>query len=397
MSARKLLVVTDGMEVGGSQRQICYLLDGLDPAQWRGELLFFRSPSFLVAELQEKGFTIHHIPKRGRFDLRFLLGYAALLRRGRYDLIHAFSLTAELWTALARLLALRHAPLVSSVRGLYLDQPSWFWRLKRFVINRSTAVIANARAGAHAAALRSGTAIDLFDVVPNGVAAPRSLEIEGREARRRELGLPVGRPFGLFVGRMVKEKNLGCLVRALAGLDPDRRPWVALAGDGPLRAEVEASAAAAGLHGDMHFLGERSDSQALMQAADFLVLPSAYEGMPNVVLEAMMSGCPVIGSEVGGIPELVEDGLTGLLFPSNDAPALGALMQQLGSDAALRERLAMAARERAQAGHSVDAMVTSTVAVYDRCLARRAPILRQAVTPTPLQARTHDPDQRPSH
>ena len=366
MSARKLLVVTDGMEVGGSQRQISYLLEGLDRAQWQPELLFFRSPSFLVDALREKGITVHQIPKRGRFDPGFILKYAALLRRGRYDLVHAFSLTAEMWAVVAKLLSGRRAPLVSSVRGLYLDQPSWFWRIKRLVIHRSAAVIANAHAGAAAASRRSGIPLDRFDVVANGVAAPKALPRHEREALRQALGVPAGRAFGLFVGRLVKEKNLQCLVGAMAGLTPAERPWLALAGDGPLRAEVEASAK--GLEQDMRFLGERADSQALMQAADFLVLPSAYEGMPNVVLEAMMAGCPVIGSRVGGIPELIEDDVTGLLFPGGDSQALGLQMRRLGNDGAMRERIASAALQRGRQRHSIEHMVASTTAVYDRCL-----------------------------
>lgn len=396
MPARKLLVVTDGMEVGGSQRQISYLLGGLDRARWQPELVFFRRPSFLVDELKAQGIAIHYIPKRGRLDLRFFLAYAAHLRRGRYDLIHAFSLTAELWTALARMLALSRTPLISSVRGLYLDQPAWFWRLKRFVIDRSVAVIANARAGAEAASSRSGAAIERFDVVPNGVATSQPVNPGEREVRRSALGIPEGRTAGLFVGRLVKEKNLGCLVRALASLDPGQRPWLAIVGDGPLREETEASVIAASLQADVRFLGERPDSGALMQATDFLVLPSAYEGMPNVVLEAMMSACPVVGSKVGGIPELIEDGVTGLLFPSDDAPALAALMQRLGCDPALRERLASAARQRALAYHSVESMVTSTMAVYDRCLSAPAPARRRTISSLPLaNESSHDPDRHP--
>ena len=397
MPVRKLLVVTDGMEVGGSQRQISYLLGGLDRTRWQPELVFFRRHSFLVDELEALGIIVHHIPKRGRFDLRFVLAYAALLRRKRYDLVHAFSLTAELWTALARIPSLRRVPLVSSVRGLYLDQPAWFWRLKRFVVDRSAAVIANAHAGAEAASSRSGAAMVRFDVVPNGVPASQPVEPREREARRSALGLPEGRTLGLFVGRLVKEKNLACLVRAMAALEPGQRPWLAIAGDGPLRTETEASVIAAGLQDDVRFLGERDDGDALMQVADFLVLPSVLEGMPNVVLEAMACGCPVIGSRVGGIPELIEDGVSGLLFSSDDAAALAATMLRLGSDADLRQRLSLAARQHAVARHSIEGMVASTVAVYDRCLTQAVPTDRQArsTTPSTHAPRTHDPDRRP--
>lgn len=368
MRPRKLLVVSDEMEVGGSQRQITYLLGGLDRRQWQAELVFFRKESFLVRDLRAQGIVVHHIPKRGRLDLRFVLAYAALLRRQRYDLVHAFSLTAELWTIVSGWLARPRPPLVASIRGLYLDESERFWRIKRFILSRSAAVIANARAGAIAAAQRAGVPLARIDVVPNGMLPPDPLPAGQREALRHAIGAPADRPFALFVGRLVKEKNLACLMRALARLPADERPWVALAGNGPLRGDIDAMREAAGLDADVRFLGERKDTAALMQSADFLVLPSSYEGMSNVLMEAMAAGCPVIASDVGGNPELVEDDVTGLLFPSDDAEALARCLRSLGKDAALRQRLSRQAAQVARQRYSVEQLVRSTTSVYDRCL-----------------------------
>lgn len=370
MPARKLLVVSDEMEVGGSQRQIAYLLGGLDRARWQPELLFFRNPSHLVDELRRQGITVHHLPKRGRFDLRFVLGYASLLRRNRYDLVHAFSMTAELWTLIARQLAwpAPKSRLVSSVRGLYLTEPDWFWRIKRRIFKGSAAIIANAKAGAAAAASRSGVARERFDVIPNGILPIEPLAESQRQTLRESLAISAGRTLGLFVGRLVMQKNVPCLLRALARMPAADRPYMVLAGDGPLRAEIESARLQLGLQDDVRLLGERTDARQLMGAADFLVLPSAYEGMSNVVMEAMASGCPVLASDVGGNPELVEDETTGLLFHSDDDQALALQLSRLSSDPALRTRLTAQALQRMHTLYSVDSLVRSTVAVYDRCL-----------------------------
>lgn len=372
MCPRRLLVVIDEMEVGGSQRQIVHLLTGIDREQWQPELAYFRNDSFLTTRLRDAGIPVHHLPKRGRIDARFLRDFGRLLRSGNYDLIHAFSLTAELWAVLARMISGKMPPLVASERNQQLHQPAWYWRVKQFVLARSAGVIANSEAGAETTARRTRLPRSLFDMIPNGVPIPPPIPNRERLAIRAELGVPDGRMFGLFVGRMVPQKNLDCLIRALALVASADRPWMALAGDGPLRPDVERLATGCGLERDLVFLGERNDATRLMQAADFLVLPSHFEGLSNSLLEAMAAGCPVVASAVGGNRELIQDDRTGLLFPADDAPALAVCLARVGGDCALRARLSRDGRDHVVRHHGVPAMVSATTCVYGRCIEQGA-------------------------
>ncbi|HEY6939994.1 glycosyltransferase [Dokdonella sp.] len=363
----RVLVVSDEMEVGGSQRQIAHLLAGLDRSRWQAELLYFRNRSFLADRLAESGIRVHELPKRGRIDPRFVLRLAALLRRGRYDIVHCFSLTAELWVRALLPLSPRCA-YIASVRGLCLHHTRRQWRCKRWIVRRADAVIANALAGAQATALNTGLPLGRISLVPNGVEMPAPLSAQRREVERDALGLPAGRRCGLFVGRLVAVKNIPLLLDALARVAPPRRPFLLLAGGGPLEADLRAQATRLGLDADVRFLGERGDAQALMQCADFLVLCSREEGLSNVVLEAMAVGCAPVASAVGGNTELVEHERNGLLFPSDDAPALAAALERIAGDDALRARLGTAARDDARNGYAVDEMVRRTEAVYARVL-----------------------------
>lgn len=369
---RRLLVVIGEMEIGGSQRQIVQLLAHLDRAAWAPEVAYFRRHSFLVDQLLAAGIPVHYIPKRSRLDPVFLLRLTRLLRHGNYDLIHAFSLTAELWTLVAVSWSRKSIPVVASVRGLCAGQPGWYWRLKRLVFDRACGIISNSRAGAENAANRTGFPVDSIDIVENGVCTPDPMEAADRLSLRATLGVPPGRLMGLFVGRLVEVKNLACLIDALALLPEEQRPWVVLAGEGPLRSELEARASAEGIAESLCFLGKRTDAARLMQIADFLVLPSLHEGMSNAVLEAMAASCPVIASDVGGNPELIEHESTGLLFPSNNRTALSLAIARLTDDPDLRDRLSRRAGQHARRSHGVDQLVRNTVMVYERCLATEA-------------------------
>ncbi len=372
MPRERLLLVIDGMEVGGSQRQIQHLLAGLDRTRWEPELAFFRCESFMVEDIRRSGLPVHYLPKRRRVDLRFLVAFARLLRRRDYALIHAYSLTAELWSMLGRALSGRRPLLVASERSFDLDTGARHRLLKRIVIVGSAAVIANSRAGARSTARRARARADKVAVVGNAVEVPATLPPDLRAALRRSLDAPEGRMIGLFVGRLVESKNLPLLIAALASLEPAERPWIAVAGDGPLRASIEGLAAEAGVSGSIRLLGERRDAIRLMQAADFFVLPSNFEGQSNALLEAMAAGCPVIASAAGGTPELVDDGRTGLLFPAGDASALAAGIRRLVADPGLRDGLGHAAATWVAQHHSSAALAAATSAVYERCLASRA-------------------------
>ncbi len=368
MTARRVLVVSDEMEVGGSQRQISHLLSGLDHSEWQSELVYFREHSFLAEGLISHRIPVHYLPKHGRVDPRFVFRLAGLLRRGRYDIVHAFSLTAELWSLVARQMSGCSPRLVASVRGLYQDQGARFWRLKGWALTHSDAVIANAQACADTAALRAGVSGSRFDVVANAVAFPPALAEDQRASMRADIGIPDGRKLAMFVGRLVTEKNVTCLLRALALLPRAERPWLAIVGDGPLRATLVEQVAASGLGDDVRFIGARSDATEIVRCADFLILPSTQEGMSNVLLEAMAANVAVIASAVGGNRELVEDGRTGLLFASDDASALAVCIRRMSHDAVLRTSMATDAYARARQEYSMERMIAATAAVYDRCL-----------------------------
>lgn len=369
----RVLVLTDELEVGGTQRQIIHIVKGLDPKRFQPTVAYFRNRSFLADELERAGIPVVEIPKRGRIDLAFVLRLRRFLLDNRFDLMHCFAFSAELWGAIARrLLPLQARPvLVTSIRNKYDWYTPMQWRLKGWATHQSNAVIANSVAGGDHALKMMGMPAGSIDVIYNGVAdvAPGSVAAAPDPVRK-------GLVTALFVGRLVEQKNLDVLLRAMRRLrDQDVPVRLLVAGDGPLRDAHAAQIKRLDLSGFIDLLGERSDVRDLMASADFLVLPSLREGLPNVILEAMATGRAVIASAVGGSVELVEPMETGLLFPNDDDAALADAMRRMVEDAPLRDRLGTAGRHRAMERFTVSAMTRAMQDVYVRCLAiaTRAP------------------------
>jgi glycosyltransferase involved in cell wall biosynthesis len=185
---------------------------------------------------------------------------------------------------------------------------------------------------------------------------------EARMTIRSELGL--GDAFTLImVARIDDMKGHDTLLQAAALLrEAGQSPALLLVGDGERRRAMQAMARELGLGADARFLGYRRDIPNLLAAADLFVLPSRSEGMPLSVLEAMAAGLPVVATRVGGVPELVSDGVHGLLVSIDDAPALAGAIRRLMSDPASAARMGSAGRDRVNRQFSFDAMLDA----YDR-------------------------------
>jgi glycosyltransferase involved in cell wall biosynthesis len=191
-------------------------------------------------------------------------------------------------------------------------------------------------------------------VIPNGVDIPETAtDVRGAD------------PVGVMIANFQPAKGHLNLVEALRIVD--RPPLIRLLGDGVERPRIEAAIAAAGLGGTLRLEGRLPDAAAQLAHVQFCVQPSNDEGLPNAILEAMAAGVPVVATRVGGIPELIHDGVDGLLVPPGDPAALAAAIARLASDEALRVRLGAAARERARA-FSWEACTDQHVRLYEELL-----------------------------
>ena len=184
---------------------------------------------------------------------------------------------------------------------------------------------------------------------------------------RKEFDIPDDAFVVGTVGRLTPIKGLEYLLRALVPLvqEADSRPIRAmLIGSGPLRLQLEALANSLGIRRSVCFVGERHDVQALLPLVDLFALPSLHEGIPMALLEAMAAGCPVVASQVGGIPEVVRQGIEGTLVPSGNVQALTKAIEDLRSAPERRARYGIAGRERVLAEFNIASTASRTKAFY---------------------------------
>jgi glycogen(starch) synthase len=213
------------------------------------------------------------------------------------------------------------------------------------------------------------------------VAGPGRVRVMRRGIDRRAFAAPApdpfpelrGRPRVVFLGRLVRSKGVDTLVQAVARLRAQEAE-VVLVGDGPARAEVEAAARRLGVSERVHVTGfvPHDRTPAVLASADLLVLPSFYEELGTVLVEALQVGLPTVATRVGGVPEVVEHERNGLLVAPGDPDALARAIDRVLADADLAARLSAGARERAPE-YDWDRVADAVRALYDEIRSHRAP------------------------
>ena len=300
-----------------------------------------------------------------------------LLRERRITILQTHGARSNFYGRLAGRLA-GTPVIISTVHNLLYDYP--VGRLRKAVylaLDRVTAPLAHCIlcvAESHRLELISRYHLPPGKVVaiPNSVDLGRFGPVESGGRVRKELGIPDDAPVIGVDGRLAHQKGHCFLLHALPML---ARRYPALrclvVGDGELREELAGLAARLGVLDRCLFLGVRRDIPAVLSALDVLVVPSLSEGMPYVVLEGMASGKPVIATAVNGIPEVVEDRVTGRLVPRQDSGALAEAIGELFADPQSAAAMGRAARRRVEESFSSGQWIARLEALYDDlCYAR---------------------------
>ncbi len=370
----KLVIAESGESLGGTERVVWELATRLPPRRFDVEVWLSPAPGVdeLATSLEARDVAVKRVAEvDSRWDWRGMIHAWRELRRSAPRLLHVH----HVWPAADRYLAsladaagVPHLVVTEHIVGRPHSGPQR--RLKRRELERADAVTAVCGAVADSLAHDYGVARARLRVLPNGADLP-DLEAERPEARRLRdrFGAALLKPLWVCAARLEEQKGHAVLLEALAELRRRGLDFVcALAGDGALRADLERRAATLGLEGRVEFMGRRDEIGPLLLAADTVVLPSLWEGLPLVLLEALARARPVVASAVGGVPDVVEDGVTGRLVPPSDPAALADALESFHGrpDAALK--LGRAGEQRIHESYTWERVVEGFELLYDDVL-----------------------------
>ncbi len=281
----------------------------------------------------------------------------------RHDLVHAHGLGAALKALIPCLITRR--PLLYTVHGWSWHPGRTFpayvasWLLERLVTGLSQQVICVAEADRRLGSRVGLLATTRVQVVPHAIELPTMPRLIAHRGRRLRIG---------FVGRLTWQKGVDVLLEALGDL-PEREDWVLwIIGDGPARPDLERQAARLGIADRTRWLGDRPDAPDYLSQMDLVVMPSRWEGLPYVALEAMARSRPVIGAAVNGLEDLLIESGGGLVVPRDDPYALTLALDRLLGSATLRQTCGHRGREHVVRHHGFEPWERRMVSIYSDCM-----------------------------
>jgi len=377
---RRILILDNEFDMGGKEKSLVQFIAHADRKRFHFAMCCLKSGGYFKEALMAMGVPFYDGILRHRFDATGFFGLTRVLRSERPDLIYTFSHpNTVIFSYLAKQRGLADRVVVSyhamgDTGGTRQVVPYLLPLLRR-----ADALLAVAEIQKDYLVETERLPRDKIRVIHNGVdtskfQAPTAAE---RSAIRKELGLGDHEIAIISVASLKPLKRIDALLTAAAGLArAGEAVRVIVVGDGSERAALEKLAAELGIEASVSFLGLRDDVERVLKASDVFVLASRTEAFPNVVLEAMATGVPVIATDVGSVREMVEPDASALIVSPGDDAALAAALRRLAGDAALRARLGARGREIVNERFRFDVMCAKREELFEELIAKREAVLQ---------------------
>ncbi len=361
----RVVYLTTDSRIGGAEKNIISLVTHLDRDRYESRVVVLLPGGELIEELRGCGIEAECLGMRSKFDFLAVFKLYRLLKGKRVDILHTYLFHANILGRVVGRLA-KVPVIISSIRVMEKRRHHlWLDRLTGWMVNGETCVC---EAVKKFTIEKARIKPDKLITIPNGIRVGEynfEVNLEGRKALHIESNYPV---LGT-VGRLHEQKGHAYLLQAMpAILRKYPEAVLLIVGDGPLKSKLEKLCFKLQINKAVKFLGFRKDIKELMALMEVFVLSSLWEGMPNVLLEAMALGKPIVATRVGAAEELIEDGVTGLPVPPGDEETLAEAVIKVLSREDKGRGLGERAKRRVEGRFSVEVMVDKTEKLYERLL-----------------------------
>lgn len=330
---RRIAFCITDLDVGGAERCLVNLACELPQSDWSPHVYCLSRRGVLADQLEAHGIPATCLNWRGWSDAPRIWRLARLLREWRPELLQTFLFHGNMAGRIAARFA--RVPVVVSGIRVAEREKSWHVRLERMTRRLVTHHVCVSASVAEFSIREARLRPETVTVIPNGVDAARFAGALPLAAE--ELEAPPGSRWIIAIGRLHPQKGHALLIDAVAPVLRTNPDWrMMIVGEGPLRRELESQIASLECGDRIRLLGFRDDVPRLLKSASLFVLPSLWEGQPNVVLEALAAGLPVIATDVEGVRELIDPAAGGRLVSPGDVSALRESISEFVSSAPSR-------------------------------------------------------------
>jgi glycosyltransferase involved in cell wall biosynthesis len=360
----RLMQITHDLAVGGLQRVVVNICRTIDRSVFDVSVLCLRALGSLALDVDKLGISVTLIPQRATTDYFSFLKVARVLRSERIDVIHTHNTQPFIDGTLGALLAGVKTIVHTDHARDFPDKRRYMWA------ERAMSCFAHRVVGVSEDTSRNLVRYEKIhpskiETIPNGIdGAIFSIQIDKRR-KRRELGLGGDGPILGVGARLVEQKGITYLLRAMPEI-VKHCPEVTLvvAGEGPLESSLKTEAEHLRLGSSVRFIGVRLDMPELLNLFDVYIQPSVWEGLPMSLLEAMAAGCPIVATNVGGVSAAIETGVNGVLVSPADPDALAREIVHLLSRTELRQKYAEAGLRAFRDQYTAEKMTRSYERLY---------------------------------
>ena len=366
----RVVFLSHAFMVGGAEEMVLNLVRHL-PKRFEPVVVCIHDAGPIGEEIRQTGvpFTVLGLTPgvRRPFDVLRLRDF---LVECAPTIVHTFLLTGSLYGRFAAMMA--KVPIVIGTEvNIYERKQAAHAMAERWLMRGTDAVVASAESVREFYIKQVDADPDKVQVIYNAVDWSQLQTTMSPEEFRTSVGAPTDAPVAGIIARLTEQKAHRVLFDALARHPGLGRLHLLVIGDGELRDDLRGRVEALGLQRRVHFLGARRDLGNILAGIDVFVMPSFWEGLPLSLVLAMGAGLPVVATSVAGIPEVVQDGVSGLLVPPGDPAALGDALTRALSDETSSALMGKAARAYVWPRFGVDGYMSSVTALYDRLLAAR--------------------------